>query len=274
MGSPMKKEYAVYLTLFVLGCATTNPGTEAPKSAAGRLYQKAVEDMEDGLYPEAIAGFASVKTKFPYSKFAALAAFSGAETELKRGDHMQAIAKFRSFLSYHPKHHKAAEAMLKIGDAYYAQLPGNWFFMPPAAEKDQSKTKLALAAYQSLLDAHPKSEAATEGQTKLNECRKRLANHELYVAKFYWSRQAYPATARRAEELLDNYGDIDFEAEVLWLAGASYFRAGQPARAKPHLEQLVKKYPNDSARAEAEKLLRKIDQDATPIGNDPQKKPS
>ena len=90
---------AIWLFLLA-GCATTLlRGT--PKNAQD-TYEVAMEDLQDGLFPEAISGFTELKTKYPYSKYAALADLRIADTHFERAKYVEAIDAYRAFLKFHP----------------------------------------------------------------------------------------------------------------------------------------------------------------------------
>ncbi len=243
-------------------CATTGADTPTaavdPNAGAAELYNKAMEDLEDGLYPEALAEFADVKTKFPYSSYAALADLRIADTNYERGKFIEAIDAYRQFLKLHPGHSEAPYAMFRIGEAYYEQLPGEWWFLPPPAEKDQANTRLAIAAYRDMVERFPKSDHAAAAKEKLQVCRKRLADHELYVADFYFKREKYLAVAGRAEGLLRDYPGLGLDAEALWLAAQARKELGELDRARAHAARLTAQYPDSSQAASARALLDEL----------------
>jgi outer membrane protein assembly factor BamD len=244
--------------LLVAGCATTNTaGGPAPGSAEA-LYNQAMEDLDDGLYPEALKGFNDVKTKFPYSKFAALSDLRVADTHFARAKHLEAIDAYRNFMKFHPNHDQSAYAMLRIGDAYYEQIPSDWWFLPPSAEKDQGNTRLAIAAYRDMLSRFGKHDLADQARQKLDECRQKLAEHEMYVARFYFDRDRYKAAAGRAEGLLETYSGLGFDEEALWIAGKSRFETGEKERARDALSRLVKQFPDGGKASDARGLLSQL----------------
>ena len=115
--------------------AATPEQTPAPdaESSVESMYKQAQEDLADSLYPEALKGFGDVKTKFPYSKYAALADLRSADTQFQRAKFSEAIDGYRNFLKYHPNHAEGPYAMLQIGESYFEQIPDDWFFLPPSA---------------------------------------------------------------------------------------------------------------------------------------------
>lgn len=229
----------------------------APTNAE-ELYQQSMEDLEGGLYPEALKGFSDLKTQYPYTKYAALADLRTADTHFQRAKYIEAVDAYRNFLKFHPNHEEAPYAMLQIGEAYYEQIPEDWFFLPASAEKDQGNTKLAITAYRDMLSRYPNAKVSDQARERLNECRAKLAEHELYVAKFYLKREVYKAAAGRAEYLLENFADLGFDEEALWIAGRSRFEGKEWGAAHRHLAMLRDSFPEGKWFDEAGDLMADI----------------
>ena len=241
-----------------LHCASVRSLVRPEARNAEELYRHAMEDMQGGLYPEAIKGFAGLKAKYPYTKYVALADLRTADTHLHRAKFAEAIDAYRNFLKFHPNHPEGPYAMLQIGEAYYQQIPEDWFFMPPAAEKDQGYTRLAIAAYNDMLGRFPKADHAERARSRRKECRTKLADHELYVAHFYLDREHYRAAAGRAEGLLKKFPNLGFDEEALWIAGWSRFQLGENEAATQHLATLREKFPRSGWASEAAGLLSQL----------------
>lgn len=237
-----------------VGCSGPLALRADPKTAKG-LYEQSREDLESGYYPEALKGFNAVKTKFPYSKYAALADLGIADTHFEQGKLIEAVDAYRQFLRLHPNHRKSDYAMLRIGESYYEQMPQDWFFMPPSEEKDQKNTRLAITAYRNMLSRYPNSELADKAREHLQKCQRELARHELYVAKFYFERGKYPGAAYRAERLLQKYGGLGLDSKALWLAARARRRMGENDRARRHLRALVSDHAASEQAKPAEQLL-------------------
>jgi outer membrane protein assembly factor BamD len=246
------------MALLGLNCATARMLVRPAPTNAEELYQQSMEDLEGGLFPEALKGFADLKAQYPYTKYASLADLRTADTHFHRGKHLEAVDAYRTFLKLHPSHEEVPYAMFQIGEAYYSQIPDNWFFLPPAAEKDQGNTRLAITGYQDMLDRHPKADIATRAKERLDECRTKLAEHEMYVANFYFGREVYKASAGRAEGLLKSYGGLGFDEEALWIAGYSRKEVGENDRARQHLSQLAERFAGSSRADDAAALLHRM----------------
>lgn len=235
------------------GCASAV--VRGQTDAVEALYQQAMEDLDDGLYTEALDGFASLKTKYPYSRFAALADLRTADTHFKRGKFLEAVDAYRSFLRFHPSHGDAAYAMFQIGEAYFEQAPEDWWFLPPAAEKDQGSTRLAITAYRDMLARFGSSEFAAPATEKLTLSLAKLAEHELYVARFYFQRERWKAAVSRAKGMLQDYPGSPYDAEGLWILGRGQLELADKPAAADALARLAKDFPASEYAGEAQVLL-------------------
>jgi outer membrane protein assembly factor BamD len=145
--------------------------------------------------------------------------------------------------------------MFRIGECYFEQIPGEWWFLPPPAEKDQANTRLAIAAYGDMLNRFPTSDLVEKAQKRLKASRTKLAEHELYVADFYFKRDKYKAAALRADGLLKDYGGLGLDAKALWISGSSHLQDGQLKQARQALERLTKEFPQSDEAIQANDLL-------------------
>lgn len=244
--------------MLMVGCASARYLVRPDPTNAEEMYQHAVEDMESGLFPEAIKAFGDLKTKYPYTKYAALADLRTADTHFHRAKFAESVDAYRNFLKFHPNHEEAPYAMLQIGEAYFEQIPEDWFFLPPAAEKDQAHTNLAVTAFTDMIARFGEAEAAGKARERLKQCRKKLADHELYVAKFYVGRDRFRAAASRAEGILATFPELGLDEEALWIAGASRFQTGELENAAAHLNELKRRFPQSSWAGDASDILAKI----------------
>jgi outer membrane protein assembly factor BamD len=245
------------LFLSQAGCASSKPKHvfAAPQSAAEKSYQEAVRLLDQELYQEAQNAFSDIKSKHPYSNFAILADLGIADSFFERKKYIEASEAYNTFITYQPNHTEVPYAMLKIGHAHFEQIPTDFWFLPPAAEKDQTHTQQALQAYASLVKSYPEHPLAKEARDRIVLCENKLANHERYVGRFYWKRHKYAGAAQRFETLISAYPQSSYIPEALWTAGASRARLGQNTTASSHLQRLVQEFPLTPYAGKAKNLL-------------------
>ena len=245
------------LTLALLLAGRQAVAAAAPAEAAQALYQQAVELQFAGQLPEADKLLESLRSRHPYSRFAALAELRLADGHRLGGKPQQAIEAYRAFIKFHPQHSQCDYARLQIAESYFETLPKDWGVLPPSAEKDQDAARRARVAYDEFLQhAGPQVAGSIPLATAhRGACSRRLADHELYVAQFYLRRQHYGAAAHRAELVLQHYRALGLDDEALWVAGQARAALGEAAQARLHLDQLLASHPH-SPRVKAARTLR------------------
>ena len=235
----------LFVSVSITGCSSKPKPAEGDYSGQAKYaYEQGVEAYESSEYIEALKRLNYVRTKFPYSKFAALAALRIADTYFAQTSMPDAIEAYRRFIQLHPTHPDVAYAQFKIGMCYYEQLPGDWFFMPPAYEKDLASTEDAARALQRFLELHPNSSYADETREKLAVVQQRLADHEFFVATFYLKRQEPRAAAMRFERLLERFPGVGFDEEAMFLLGKCFLMLQDVPRAVRTWEELAQKFPD------------------------------
>lgn len=212
-------------------------------------YQDAMEDFEDGDFIDAARKFNVVRTRYTYSQFAALAELRLADVYYEQDKFPSAIEQYRGFVKLHPNHEKVVYAAYRTAMSFFGQMPDDWFFMPPVYEKELSKVRDAEREFRFFLARFPKSEYAKDANAKLAQVRRRLADHEFYVAEFYLKRDNPRAAAMRLTYLLEKYSGLGLDARSLYLLGRSYVLLGDTEKAKTALEDLIQ-YHSKTAWAE------------------------
>jgi len=256
--------FAVCVMLWSLlaSCAETQDSTKQVSymETARSNYEKGLTELQDDNYLDAIKLFSHVKNKYPFSRYATLAELRIADVYFAQEKFLEAIDAYKLFHKFHPTHPEVINgyASYRICDSYVQQMPTDWFLVPPSYEKDQAATKDALRTLVSFLKSYPQSKYLSKARDLYRQCVRRLADHELYVARFYLERDKPQATILRLETLLQNYSDAGVDPEVLLMLGQTYLKMRQPARAKDAFANLVKRYPNNPYSAKAHLYLEFI----------------
>ncbi|HWO18719.1 MAG TPA: outer membrane protein assembly factor BamD [Kofleriaceae bacterium] len=228
--------------------------------SAQKNYDKGLKELERKDWVAASKYFGFIKSRFPYSKYAVLAELRLADAEFGAEQYVEAIDSYRLFIKFHPTHEMVANgyASFKIGEAYYKQLPGDFWLFPPSYEKDQSSTEDAANELKSFLDKYPESPYRQKAKDILVKVGKRLADHEWYVARYYWDRGKPMGTVLRLRRLLERYRGVGYDEEALWLLGRAYVTVAMPDRARGVWTELVTKYPRSAHAGDARAALASL----------------
>lgn len=249
---------AVALGGLTAGCATPAQVRQAD-TPAERLFQSAEARFERGDYEGAIERYDRVRNDFPYSQYAVRSDLRIADAYFAQDQYASASEQYRTFVKLHPKHEKVDYARFRIGKALHAQMPKNWFFMPPAHERDLSSTRKAARQLEQFVDSYPKSEYVDDANELLREARRRLADHEMYVANFHFERDNPKGASMRLKYLLNNYSGLGLDPRALWMLAQSYEELGEGQKAKTALEDLVEYHPDSKYTDRARDYLKERD---------------
>ena len=242
----------------VAGCGAkaTNATVEYSVSAQ-KNYEKGLKELEDKDWLAASKYFGFIKSRFPYSKYAVLAELRLADAEFGAEQYLEAIDAYRLFMKFHPTHEMVANgyASYRIGEAYFKQLSGDFWLFPPSFEKDQSSTEDAANELKAFLDKFPDSPYRDKAKEIIKQVGHRLADHEWYVARYYWDRGKPMGTVLRLRRLLERYRGVGYDEEALWLLGRAYVAVNMQDRARSAWNDLVEHYPNSKRAADARTAL-------------------
>ena len=226
----------VFLLLVLNGCSAVNWLRPAPTPIlpAEELYQIGENEMGKRRYEEARKNFRRIVERHPNSSLAARARFLIGEAFYREAEFDKAIKEFETFLSFYPRHEIADLVQYRLAMAYYDQLK--------PVEQDQGLTAKALEQFKKLVKQYPESRYATDALAKIDFCRGRLAQKEVWVAGYYFN-QGNPSAARqRLEFVLKEYPRTLVIPETLYTLAEVNFAEGKKGEAKDLLRQLAADY--------------------------------
>lgn len=245
-----------------VGCAGSAASEAKQRTfadAAEKHYEAARADLEDGDSLEAIRQFNALRNKFPYSKYAPLAELRIGDAYFNQESFATAVQQYRSFVQLHPSHPEVPYAQWRVAQAFYELMPEDWWLLPPAYERNLRKTQDAVRELDRFVKRYPNSEYAAGAKKKLSTARRRLADHELYVAEFYLDRDNPTAAKMRLRYLLKNYSGLGLDPQALFLLARSYVELGEVAQAQTALQDLIKYHPDSDLAGKAREYLKRYD---------------
>ncbi|MCK6548563.1 outer membrane protein assembly factor BamD [Myxococcota bacterium] len=217
-----------------------------------KLGEEAFAD-EDYLAAQRFYSF--IRTKYPYSQFAALADLRIGDCQFARGRFIEAVDSYQNFVRLHPTHERVPYALYRTGLSYYEQIPGDWFLMPPSEEKEQSAVRDAERALTDYVERFPKDDNFTDGKKLLVDVRKRLMAHERYVANFYKNLGKDRAYVGRLQVIRTKFPDVGLDDALFVEIVGAYVRLGELKDAQATLKDLEKAFPGSPRLAEARALV-------------------
>ncbi len=215
------------------------------------------EHLASRAYPEAAKYYEYVRTKFPYLEASKTAELRLGDTDFEREKYSEARDRYNNFIKLHPTHAKVDYAAFRAALTHYKDIPSDFFLFPAASEKDQADVRAAMGSLGDFLKTYPNSEHKAEAEKVYTQVRKRLADHELYVADFYRSRDRWPAVIGRLSVIEKDYSDVGYDEKVYFGLYEAYTRIKEDAKAKEALRALVQRKPDTDGARRAQRILGK-----------------
>lgn len=223
-------------------------------------YELALGEFADKDYEEAIQYADFVRIRFPFSRYAVEAELLIARAEFAQGNYTTAQDQFKQFYKLHPTHKHVQNGWCAYMAAVsaYMNAPEGFFLMPPHYQRDQDQLQDALVELAYFFDHYPNSPLYPLAVKLQDEVRRRLLEHELYVAKFYLDRDRPEAAIGRLESAHKEYAGIGLDAEVLFLLALTYMKMDEIELARTTFSELQAQHPKHHHGRQAKLYLKYI----------------
>jgi outer membrane protein assembly factor BamD len=235
------------ILLFAFGCSSKAAIKEKPLFEAEAVFKQANEKIEKGSYEEAREVLETIKAQDTSGRYAALAKIRIGDTYFKEGLYEESAIEYEQFLEMHPHHNYASYAQHQLAMSYFNRIG--------SVDVSYSQAQKALQEFEKLLQLYPRNPYVNVAESRIEMCKRVLAEYEFYVGEFYFKKDSYSAAVMRFNSLLQNYPDSKKEPETLYYLGLSYINIGQQYKAVKTLTTLIEKYPTTKLSKEAEKII-------------------
>ncbi len=189
------------LVLNLAGCGILDAIYLPPaEDTAQELFEAGNDAMRDKDYAAAIKFYTKLKDNFQFSPYIVEAELSLADALFLDGDWLEASDAYKEFESLHPRHEAIPYVLFNIGMAnknLYRSIDR------PITPIDE-----AYSYFKRVRDSYPDSEYAEKAAQLMTECRHLMAEHELYIADFYYRMGKYGSAWLRYKGIVDNYKDV------------------------------------------------------------------
>jgi outer membrane protein assembly factor BamD len=181
------------------------------------LYDRAMADLKKKRYVEERLSLETLINTYPDSEYldkAKLAVADSYYTEGGVSNLTQAIGEYKSFVVFFPGDDKAPYAQMQIGMAHYKMME--------KSDRDNSEALSAEAELQTFITKYPDDKLVPVAEQKLRDVQEVIADGEYKVARFYYLRPDYRASAARLVELTERYPLYSQSDQALWMLGDIY----------------------------------------------------
>jgi len=240
LNSLARSSALVALVVLLGGCASVSAITDLFSQGAqlmppaSDLYAQGETDLGSKRYQDARLAFRKIVERYPQTTYAPRARFLIGEAYYREGEWDKAIKEFESFLAFYPRHQIADLVQYRLAMAYYDQMK--------PVEQDQAITARAMAAFKTLVREYPDSRYASDALGKIDICRGRLAQKELWVATYYINQANPGAALQRLEGVLRDYPRTLVIPETLFRLGEVNAALGRRQEAHEAFQKVASAY--------------------------------
>ena len=228
----LKVLFFPFLFLFLLSCSKEVKKAPSEPSA---LFQRGISLFNEGKFTQAKEVFSRFISYFPEEReLVARAELKMADCAFMKKEYPEAIERYTEFKKRYPFHPDLPYAEFQIGMSYFKQIPSK--------ERDQENTRKALEAFEEVVKKYPQTIFAEKAKDKIVFCKRRLAEHEIYVGKYYLRKKKYQAALSRFEEALSLKGSGK-EEEALFLLAYTAQKSGNKELFQQYVKLLKENFP-------------------------------
>lgn len=171
-----------------------------PEDTAQELFEAGNDAMREKDYAAAIDYYTKLKDTYQFSPYAIEAELSLADAYFLDEEWGAAMDAYKEFESLHPRHEAIPYVLFNIGMAsknLYRSIDR------PIAPIDE-----AYSYFKRISESYPDSKYAADSRNLMLECRRLMAEHELYIADFYFRSGKYGSAWSRYQSIIENFKDV------------------------------------------------------------------
>ncbi|SKA71039.1 outer membrane protein assembly factor BamD [Desulfobaculum bizertense] len=201
----MKKAFrivaAVSLIVMLTGCGFLDSYMiTPPEDTAQELFESGKESMTDKNYSDAVGFFTKLKDRYPFSPYTPSAELALGDAFFMDEKYEQAADAYMEFEALHPRHEEIPYVLYQIGVSRYKSFS--------SIDKPLRHVNEAMEYFNRVKENYPDTRYAKEADAYIAGCRQYMADHELYVADFYWRTKEYRAAWLRYQAIADEFKDL------------------------------------------------------------------
>lgn len=202
----------ILLLIGAISCKTTPISEMSQDDGISRIR----EVFKDENWSDVISAVDEYKARYPYSKNNPEAELMQANAYYLSGKLPEAVAAYEDFARKNPINSNVPFAYYRIAKSHDAQAPEE-------VDREQASAKKAITRYQYYVKNYPNTEHVAEAKERITVLTRRLAEHETFVARFYWKKDLYSGALTRYLGIIKNYSEYnDLKKEAIERAAVCY----------------------------------------------------
>ena len=230
------------------GCSSLKEEDKTATWSPNRIYAEAKDELNSGNYDKAVPLYEKLEGRAAGTPLAQQAQLERAYAQYKANDQAQAMATLDRFMKLHPASPAMDYALYLKGLVNFNDNLGMFSNLTrqDLSERDQKAAKESFEAFRELSTRFPDSRYTPDARARMTYIVNSLAQYEVHVARYYFTRGAYVAAINRAQSALTDYRDVPALEEALYIMVRSYDALGMPQLRDDARRVLEKNYPGST----------------------------
>ena len=227
------------------GCASTPQPDKTATWSPNKIYAEAKDEAGSGAFDKAIPLYEKLEGRAAGTPLAQQAQLDKAYAQYKGGEQAQAVATLNRFMKLHPASPAMDYALYLKGLVNFNDNLGIFGFISrqDLSERDQNAAKESFESFKELVARFPDSRYAPDSRLRMSYIVNSLAQSEVHVARYYYSRGAYVAAINRAQSAIADYRDVPALEEATFILYKSYDALGMNELRDDMRRIIDKSYP-------------------------------
>ena len=214
--------------LVVLSGCSSKPTNEYADWSPEKLFSEAKSEQEAGNYEKASKMFDALEGKGAGTLMSQQALLEGAYLRYLQGERAPALATIERFIKLYPSSPGIDYALYLKGLINFNDDLGflGKLSQQDLSERDQLAARESFQAFKQLVEQYPDSRYTAEAQVRMDYISNMLAAYEVHVARYYYRRGAYVASANRAQQAIQEFQQSPSTEEALSILWHCYEKLG------------------------------------------------
>jgi outer membrane protein assembly factor BamD len=208
------------------GCRTNREAEDQARGGPVLVYERARKALDNQDFENAIRIYEALVARFPFVPEARQARLDLIYAYYKGRESESALDQADTFIRENPTHPRIDYAHYVKGLVDFersANFLERWFKVDLDARPPQTARR-SFNSFRKVVEEYPNSEYAHDARRRMIHLRNRLADYEIYVARYYVKRGAYTGAAQRAKLTIEQYDGAPAVREALEIMILCYER--------------------------------------------------
>ena len=200
-----------------------------------------------------------LESRYPFGRFAQQAQIDRAYIHYRENENGLALAAIDRFMRLHPNHAQMdymfyLQGLINFNEnqGFLSNLGGQ-----DLSERDLKAARESFESFKQLFTRYPNSKYASEAESRMRYLRNSMAAGEVHIARYYYRRGAYVASANRSQIAVQSYQETPAIEEALFIMMSSYDRLGLTEQKEASKRVLERTFPNSRYLTEGLQLAER-----------------